>query len=775
MGRLSLESGAPLHTATSISEYKPCCMISLKPVLQSVLRITFLLTLTYTLGTAQPTAIFNVFFDLDKDELSVEASNQLYGAIGDLSKAEAYRAVLIGHTDQQGSLSYNQDLSERRAQTVKTFLVDNGFVPDQVEYSGKAFLDLMDDQETEAAYAKNRRVSVIFEKDYRNVPSNYYYLNAQQSTSIKDARSGTEIDIPADAFTTEGGEPYAGEFVLMYREFRDFADFMATDLPMNFDGGERGHYYFNSTGMFEMRAFTTNGGELKLRSGKSIDLAFNQSQVEAGSQVWQFNDEKNRWQNGEDQVTFTGETEKITVPVDTIDRLLDSLYLGVVAETAIQSDAFLGQLNKAYQRIPEIISSTGAYSNGYSPLLDGNSFRTRFRGRNVRALYAGTHYVGHLDSAEVYDNPLFYNIAVHELEETSTAFLVQLEDLSGENPEWGALAGASWKIRKKDLKRKKLDKEKLLSKYADVRVTHQKRMRHFRLQLKAGDKVISLPATLTKLDGQQANRKERGIAFNQYRKDLRVRRKAFDQELKQQAEELNYYLTALKLLLPTDLGLNSMELSFMEIATSNHKIHWKESRMKRFYNDSAGRDPIRIGGRSFLVGQADYLEKNYLNRSISKDQWIKLLKGFDPRISYDEVTYVTTYKELGNPVPRFKISTLGVFNFDVLKHFKEEQELMARFQDEAGQGIDYARVEVINHRLNGLLRYKTGKIHLDLKSPSTLVVYAKDGRVFYLKAEELMKLNLQHKDAYAFTVKDLGDYRAKPSLFRELLTYTGNG
>lgn len=524
-----------------------------------------------------------------------------------------------------------------------------------------------------------------------------------------------------------------------------------------------------------MRAFATDGSALKLQTGKSVDLAFTQSQVEAGSQVWQFNDEENRWQNGEDQVTFTREKEKIRVPVDTIDRLLDSLYLGVVAETAIQSDAFLGLLNKAYSRIPEIINSTAAYSDGYSPLLDGNSFRTRFRGRNVRNLYAGTHYVGHLNSTEVYNNPLFYNIEVRELEETPSAILVQVQDLSGENPEWGALAGASWKIRKKDLKAKKLNKEEFISKYADVRITHQKRMRHFRLQLKNGDKVISLPAVLVKLDSQYANRKERKIAYNQYRNDLRVRRKAFDQALEQEAEELNYYLTALKLLLPKDLGLDSMEYAFMETAVAQHKIHWKESRMKRFYDDSAGKDPLRIGGRSFLVGQAAYLEKNYLNRAISKEHWIELLKGFDPRISYDLVTYVTTYKELGNPIPRFNISTLGVFNFDVLKRFKEEQELMARFKDEAGQSIDYARVEVINHRLNGLLRYKKGKIHLDLKSPNTLVVYAKDGRVFYLKAKELMQLNLKHKDAYAFTVKDLGDYRAKPSLFRELLAYSGNG
>lgn len=750
-------------------------MILLKPALQSVMRISLFLFLTSNLLFAQPSAIFNLYFDLDKDELTGEATQQLYQAVGKLAKPQAYRAVLIGHTDQQGSLSYNQDLSERRAETVKAFLIDNGFVSEQVEYSGKAFLDLMVDQENEAAYAKNRRVSVIFEKDYRNVPSNYYYLSAQQSISIKDARSGTQIEIPEDAFATLDGEIYEGELVLMYREFRDFADFMATDLPMNFDGGERGQYYFNSTGMFEMRAFDQEGNKLNLLQGKSVEMTYAQSQLAAGSQVWQFNDEKNRWQNGEDQVAFTGEAEKITVPVDTIDRLLDSLFLGVVPEMAIESDAFLEQLSTAYERMPEIISSTEAYRNGYSPLLDGNGFRTRFRGRNVREVYAGTHYVGHLDSAEVYDNPKYYNIKVSEIEETPTAHIVQFEDISGENPEWKALAGISWKIRKKDLKAKKLNKEKLLAKFADIRVSHQKRMRHFRLQLKSGDKVLSLPATLVQLNGEHANRKERELAFNQYRKDLRVRRKAYDQEIRERSDELNYYLTALTLLLPKELGLDKMKLSFMDIATSVHNIHWRESRMKRFYTDVAGRDPMRLGGRSFLVGQADYLNKHFLHRSISKEEWIGLLKGFDPRVSYDEVTYVTTYKALGNPVPRFNISTLGVFNFDVLKRFKEEQELMARFKDEAGQGIDFARVEVINHRLNGLLRYKKGKIHLDLKSPNTLVVYAKDGRVFYLKAKDLMKLNLRNQDTYAFTVKDLGDYRSKPSLFRALLSYNGNG
>lgn len=67
-----------------------------------------------------------------------------------------------------------------------------------------------------------------------------------------------------------------------------------------------------------------------------------------------------------------------------------------------------------------------------------------------------------------------------------------------------------------------------------------------------------------------------------------------------------------------------------------------------------------------------YLEKNYLNWVILKEYWIELFKGFDFCILYDLVIYVIIYKEFGNLILCFNISIFGVFNFDVLKCFKEE-------------------------------------------------------------------------------------------------------
>lgn len=64
------------------------------------------------------------------------------------------------------------------------------------------------------------------------------------------------------------------------------------------------------------------------------------------------------------------------------------------------------------------------YFDGYLLLFDGNSFRICFWGRNVWNFYVGIYYVGYLNLMEVYNNFLFYNIEVCELEEMFLVILV---------------------------------------------------------------------------------------------------------------------------------------------------------------------------------------------------------------------------------------------------------------------------------------------------------------------------------------------------------------
>lgn len=67
----------------------------------------------------------DVLFDFDKADLRPEAAGEL-GKVAQVLRAHPGAPVRIeGHTDAKGSDSYNQGLSERRAESVKAWLVSN--------------------------------------------------------------------------------------------------------------------------------------------------------------------------------------------------------------------------------------------------------------------------------------------------------------------------------------------------------------------------------------------------------------------------------------------------------------------------------------------------------------------------------------------------------------------------------------------------------------------------------------------------------------------------
>ena len=73
----------------------------------------------------------------------------------------AYRYRLVGHTDSRGSAIYNQNLSERRAQSVRAFILERKQgLQGRLEARGEGESRLLTPQDTEPAHALNRRVEV---------------------------------------------------------------------------------------------------------------------------------------------------------------------------------------------------------------------------------------------------------------------------------------------------------------------------------------------------------------------------------------------------------------------------------------------------------------------------------------------------------------------------------------------------------------------------------------------------------------------------------------
>lgn len=72
-----------------------------------------------------------------------------------------YKVEIQGHTDNVGKAEYNQDLSERRAQAVRKYLVGAGVPEDQLTAHGYGDTMPIETNKTAAGRAKNRRVEFV--------------------------------------------------------------------------------------------------------------------------------------------------------------------------------------------------------------------------------------------------------------------------------------------------------------------------------------------------------------------------------------------------------------------------------------------------------------------------------------------------------------------------------------------------------------------------------------------------------------------------------------
>lgn len=102
----------------------------------------------------------DAFFDFDKAVLKPEARAKLDDLV-DKTRAIALEVVIaVGHTDATGPGSYNQQLSVRRANAVKEYLVGKGIAANRVYTEGKGENQPVADNRTREGRAKNRRVEI---------------------------------------------------------------------------------------------------------------------------------------------------------------------------------------------------------------------------------------------------------------------------------------------------------------------------------------------------------------------------------------------------------------------------------------------------------------------------------------------------------------------------------------------------------------------------------------------------------------------------------------
>ena len=103
----------------------------------------------------------DTLFATGKSELKSGATANLDKLTAFMTEYPERTAAIEGFTDSMGSDEYNQDLSERRAASVKRYLVGQGVDTSRLSSAGRGENDPVADNESAAGRQQNRRVEVI--------------------------------------------------------------------------------------------------------------------------------------------------------------------------------------------------------------------------------------------------------------------------------------------------------------------------------------------------------------------------------------------------------------------------------------------------------------------------------------------------------------------------------------------------------------------------------------------------------------------------------------
>ena len=101
-----------------------------------------------------------LMFDFDSDAIRAEAASNLRNLAASLRKYPNTKLLVVGHTDAQGSTTYNQDLSARRASAAARYLGGLGVAASRVQSSGRGEAEPVATNESDAGRQTNRRIEV---------------------------------------------------------------------------------------------------------------------------------------------------------------------------------------------------------------------------------------------------------------------------------------------------------------------------------------------------------------------------------------------------------------------------------------------------------------------------------------------------------------------------------------------------------------------------------------------------------------------------------------
>jgi len=108
----------------------------------------------------QVTFASGLLFAFDSDVIQAAAGTNLRELASSLQKYSESQLLIVGHTDNVGDDSYNQSLSQRRANSAAAYLSAQGVARTRLSATGKGEAEPVTTNESDAGRQQNRRVEV---------------------------------------------------------------------------------------------------------------------------------------------------------------------------------------------------------------------------------------------------------------------------------------------------------------------------------------------------------------------------------------------------------------------------------------------------------------------------------------------------------------------------------------------------------------------------------------------------------------------------------------
>ena len=152
---------APVPLTRSVTEIPSAAVVAAKPV-PVIVPAPALVVVPVPARTEEYCSILDIRFEIDQDDIQREEKEKLAVVGTFLTKYPDAKALIEGHTDNVGTAEYNMKLSQRRAESVVSYLADSLHIaPDRLTAVGYGETRPLADNRSEEGKRLNRRVDAV--------------------------------------------------------------------------------------------------------------------------------------------------------------------------------------------------------------------------------------------------------------------------------------------------------------------------------------------------------------------------------------------------------------------------------------------------------------------------------------------------------------------------------------------------------------------------------------------------------------------------------------